>query len=85
LEEGWLLLVLPEWSLVLSGLLLAFVRMDGTRPGSVELATEGLTALRGGAPVMIRGACVGAVGAGLNKDEDAAIVATVASGLDGAS
>lgn len=110
-----MLLVLPEWSLVLLALLLAFVRMDGTCPGSVELAigkvrsaalmrrptaelednvtkgrtalaTEGLTALRGGTPVMVRGACVGAVGvAGLNKDEDAAIAAAVASSIDGAS
>jgi glc operon protein GlcG len=91
-----------------SGLLLAFVRMDGTRPGSIELAigkarsaalmrrptseleenvakgrtalaTEGLTALRGGAPIIIHGACVGAVGvAGLNKDQDASIAAEVA-------
>ncbi len=98
-----------------SGMLLAFVRMDGVRPGSIDLAigkarsaalmrrptselednvakgrtalaTEGLTALRGGAPIMIRGACVGAIGvAGLNKDQDAAIAAQVADALEHAS
>lgn len=91
-----------------SGMLLAFVRMDGTRPGSIglaigkarsaalmrrptselednvakgraALATEGLTALRGGVPIMIQGSCVGAVGvAGFNKDQDATIAADVA-------
>ncbi len=94
-----------------SGMLLAFVRMDGTRPGSIELAigkarsaalmrrptselednvakgrtalaTEGLTALRGGAPIVIQGACVGAVGvAGSDKDQDAAIAADVATAM----
>lgn len=98
-----------------SGLLLAFVRMDGTRAGSIDLAigkarssalmrrptseleanvaagrvalaTEGLTALRGGAPVMIDGQCVGAIGiAGLNKDQDAAIATEAADALGSAS
>jgi len=98
-----------------SGMLLAFVRMDGVRPGSIALAigkarsaalmqrptselednvakgrtalaTEGLTALRGGAPIMIHGACVGAIGvAGLNKDQDAAIAAEVADVMEHAS
>jgi glc operon protein GlcG len=98
-----------------SGMLLAFVRMDGARPGSIELAigkahsaalmrrptselednvakgrialaTAGLTALRGGAPIIIHGACVGAVGvAGLSKDRDAAIAVEVADVMAHAS
>jgi glc operon protein GlcG len=98
-----------------SGLLLAFVRMDDVRPGSIELAigkarsaalmrrptdeleenvakgrtalaTAGLTTLRGGAPIMVHGACVGAIGvAGLNKDEDAAIAAEVSRMMESAS
>jgi glc operon protein GlcG len=98
-----------------SGLLLAFVRMDGVRPGSIDLAigkaraaalmrrptseleenvsngrvalaTAGLTALRGGAPIMVHGACVGAVGiAGLSKEQDASIAADVAATLGDAS
>jgi glc operon protein GlcG len=98
-----------------SGLLLAFARMDGVRPGStdlamgkaraaalmrrptselednvskgrVALATAGLTALRGGAPIMVHGACVGAIGiAGMSKDQDAAIAAEVAAKLEDAS
>lgn len=94
-----------------SGLLLAFVRMDGVRPGSIELAigkarsaalmrrptselednvsrgrvslaTEGLTALRGGMPIIVHGACVGAVGvAGMDKDQDAAIATGVANAI----
>jgi len=98
-----------------SGLLLAFVRMDGVRPGSIELAmgkarsaalmrrptaelednvakgrtalaTEGLTALRGGAPVIVQGVCVGAIGiAGLSKEQDAVIAADVAKAMGDAS
>jgi glc operon protein GlcG len=98
-----------------SGMLLAFVRMDDVRPGSVALAigkarsaalmrrptseladnvakgrialaTEGLTALHGGAPIMIHGACVGAVGiAGLKVDQDDAIASEVASAMENAS
>ena len=98
-----------------SGMLLAFVRMDAVRPGSVDLAigkaraaalmrrptteleenvakgrtalaTAGLTALRGGAPIVINGSCVGAVGiAGLNKDQDATIAAQVAAAMEHAS
>lgn len=98
-----------------SGLLLAFVRMDGVRPGSIDLAigkaraaalmrrptselednvsngrvalaTAGLTALRGGAPIMVHGACVGAVGiAGISKEQDAAIASEVAATLGDAS
>ena len=98
-----------------SGMLLAFVRMDGVRPGSIDLAigkaraaalmrrstseleenvakgrtalaTGGLTALRGGVPIMIHGACVGAIGvAGLNKDQDAAIATEVANTMESAS
>lgn len=82
------------------GLLLAFVRMDGVRPGSVELAigkartaalmqrptseleanvakgriglaTAGLTALGGGAPLKIGDETVGAIGvAGFKKEDD---------------
>jgi glc operon protein GlcG len=91
------------------GLLRAFERMDGARPGSVELAigkaraaalmqrpteeleenvakgrvalaTSGLTALRGGAPLKAGGVVVGAVGvAGTNKDNDPATAAAVAA------
>jgi glc operon protein GlcG len=91
------------------GLLLAFERMDGARPGSVELAigkaraaalmqrpteeleenvakgrialaTAGLTALRGGAPLKAGGVVVGAVGiAGTKKENDAAAAAAVAA------
>lgn len=98
-----------------SGMLLAFVRMDDVRPGSVALAigkarsaalmrrptteladnvakgrvalaTEGLTALGGGAPIVIRGVCVGAVGvAGLKADQDVAIAGEVASAMEKAS
>ncbi len=98
-----------------SGMLLAFVRMDGVRPGSIDLAigkaraaalmrrptaeleenvakgrtalaTEGLTALRGGVPIMVHGTCVGAIGvAGLNKDQDADIATEVASVMESAS
>jgi glc operon protein GlcG len=97
-----------------SGMLMAFVRMDGARPGSVSLAigkarsaalmrrptnelednvskgrtalaTEGLTALRGGTPIIVHGTCVGAIGvAGMNKDQDAAI-ATAAADATGAA
>ena len=98
-----------------SGMLLAFVRMDDVRPGSVSLAigkarsaalmrrptaeladnvakgriglaTEGLTALVGGAPIMIHGVCVGAVGvAGLKADQDGAIANEVAGAMENAS
>lgn len=91
------------------GLLMAFVRMDGARPGSVELAvgkartaallqrptaeieenvakgrlglaTAGLTALRGGAPLKVDGETVGAVGlAGFRKEDDAANADAVAA------
>lgn len=54
--------------------------------GRTALATEGLTALRGGAPIVIGGACVGAVGvAGKDKDKDAQIAADVASAMEKAS
>ena len=91
------------------GLLMAFVRMDGVRPGSVELAigkartaallqrptaeleanvasgrvglaTAGLTALGGGAPLRIGAETVGAVGvSGLKKEDDVANAAAVAA------
>ncbi len=91
------------------GLLLAFERMDGVRPGSVDLAigkarsaalmqrpteeleenvakgrlglaTAGLTALRGGAPLKVGGVTVGAIGvAGVRKEDDAATAASVAA------
>lgn len=91
------------------GRLLAFERMDGVRPGSVDLAigkarsaalmdrptaeleanvaagrlalaTSGLTALRGGAPLKAHGVTVGAVGvAGTRKEDDAATAATVSA------
>jgi glc operon protein GlcG len=91
------------------GLLLAFTRMDGVRPGSVDLAigkarsaalmqrpteeleanvasgrvglaTAGLTALRGGAPLKAGGTVVGAIGiAGVKKEDDAATAAAVAA------
>ena len=97
-----------------AGNLLAFVRMDGVRPGSVDLAigkarsaalmrrptgelednvakgrvglaTGGLTTLRGGAPIIVRGACVGAIGvAGLSKESDEAISGAVAALIAGA-
>lgn len=97
------------------GLLLAFERMDGARPGSVELAigkaraaalmqrpteeleenvakgrtalaTAGLTALRGGAPLKAGGVVVGAVGvAGTRKEDDAATAAAVAAADMGAA
>nr|MEA2798546.1 glc operon protein GlcG [Phenylobacterium sp.] len=91
------------------GLLMAFVRMDGVRPGSVELAigkartaalmqrptaeleanvaggrvglaTAGLTALAGGAPLKVGAETVGAVGvAGFKKEDDPANAAAVAA------
>ena len=91
------------------GLLMAFVRMEGVRPGSVELAigkartaalmqrptaeleanvatgriglaTAGLTALGGGAPLKIGGETVGAIGvAGLKKENDLTNSAAVAA------
>jgi glc operon protein GlcG len=91
------------------GLLMAFVRMDGVRPGSVELAigkartaalmqrptaeleanvatgrvglaTAGLTALGGGAPLKIGAETVGAIGvAGLKKEDDVTNSAAVAA------
>lgn len=91
------------------GLLMAFVRMDGVRPGSVELAigkartaalmqrptaeleanvatgrvglaTAGLTALGGGAPLKVGEETIGAIGvAGLKKEDDVANSAAVAS------
>ena len=96
------------------GLLLAFDRMDGVRPGSADLAlgkarsaallqrpteeleanvaggrvglaTAGLTALRGGAPLKAGGVIVGAVGvAGEQKEDDARTAAAVAAGFGGA-
>jgi glc operon protein GlcG len=93
------------------GLLLAFIRMDGARPGSVDLAigkarsaalmqrptaeleanvatgrvglaTAGLTALGGGAPLKIGAETVGAIGiAGLKKEDDVANSAAVAAGF----
>ncbi|MDE1914544.1 MAG: heme-binding protein [Sphingomonadales bacterium] len=98
-----------------AGMLLAFVRMDGVRPGSIDLAigkarsaalmrrptveleenvakgrtalaTSGLTALRGGAPIVMDGVCVGAVGvAGTDKDKDAALAFQVADAMAHAS
>lgn len=89
------------------GRLLAFISMDGVRPGSadlaigkaraaammqrpteeleanvaagrVALATSGLTALRGGAPLKVNGVFVGAVGvAGTRKEDDARTAAAV--------
>lgn len=89
------------------GLLLGFLRMEGARPGSgdlaigkartaalmqrptdeiednvtkgrVALATAGLTALRGGAPVKAGGLTVGAVGiASLRKEDDQATAAAL--------
>ena len=93
------------------GVLLGFLRMDGTRPGSVDLAigkartaalmqrpteeiednvakgrvalaTAGLTALRGGAPVMAGGVTVGAVGIASLKKEDDQAAATALSAKD---
>jgi glc operon protein GlcG len=91
------------------GLLLGFVRMDGTRPGSVDLAigkartaalmqrpteeiednvakgrvalaTSGLTALRGGAPLKADGVTIGGIGiASLKKEDDQATAAAVAA------
>lgn len=95
------------------GLLMAFVRMDGARPGTVELAlgkaraaalmqrptseleanvasgrtalaTSGLTALRGGAPLKVNGETVGAIGiAGFKKEDDEADAAAVAAAFPG--
>jgi len=91
------------------GLLLGFLRMDGTRPGSVELAigkartaalmqrptdeiednvakgrtalaTEGLTALRGGAPLKAGGVTIGGIGiASTKKEDDSSTAAAVAA------
>jgi glc operon protein GlcG len=91
------------------GRLLAFLSMDGVRPGSadlaigkaraaammqrpteeleanvaagrVALATSGLTALRGGAPLKVDGLFVGAVGvAGTRKEDDARTAAAVSA------
>jgi glc operon protein GlcG len=91
------------------GRLLAFLSMDGVRPGSadlaigkaraaalmqrpteeleanvaagrVALATSGLTALRGGAPLKVDGVVVGAVGvAGTRKEDDAKTAAAVSA------
>ncbi|HEY2050432.1 MAG TPA: heme-binding protein [Caulobacteraceae bacterium] len=91
------------------GRLLAFLSMDGVRPGSadlaigkaraaammqrpteeleanvaagrVALATSGLTALRGGAPLKANGVVVGAVGvAGTRKEDDAKTAAAVSA------
>jgi glc operon protein GlcG len=48
--------------------------------GRIALATSGLLALRGGVPIVVGGACVGAVGvAGLNKDQDTMIADAVAA------
>jgi glc operon protein GlcG len=95
------------------GLLMAFVRMDEVRPGSVELAigkarsaalmqrptaeleanvasgrvglaTAGLTALGGGAPLKIGGSTVGAIGvAGTKKEDDVTNSAAVAAAFPG--
>jgi glc operon protein GlcG len=95
------------------GLLVAFARMDGNRPGSVELAigkarsaalmqrptteleanvasgrtalaTSGLTALGGGAPLKVNGEVVGAIGlGGLKKEDDATIAAAVSASFPG--
>lgn len=92
-----------------AGQLLGFIRMDGTRPGSVDLAigkartaalmerptdeiednvtkgrvalaTAGLTALRGGAPLKANGVTVGGIGiASLKKDDDQSTAAAVAA------
>ncbi|HEX4711286.1 heme-binding protein [Phenylobacterium sp.] len=97
------------------GLLMAFVRMDGVRPGSIELAigkartaalmqrptaeleanvaegrvglaTAGLTALGGGAPLKVGGETVGAIGvAGLKKEDDVTNAAAVAAGFPGSA
>jgi len=94
-----------------AGDLLAFLRMDGVRPASADLAIEkartaarlqrstaeiedsinqgrtafvtaGIPALRGGMPVRVNGAVVGAVGvAGLSKEIDAEIANTAAAAL----
>jgi len=91
------------------GVMLAFLRMDGVRAGSVDLAlgkartaalmqrptdelednvakgrvglaTAGLTALRGGAPLKAGGVTVGAIGiAGTRKEDDAATAAAVSA------
>jgi glc operon protein GlcG len=48
--------------------------LEDNAKGRVGLATVGLTALRGGAPLVVDGMVVGAVGvAGKNKDQDAQI------------
>jgi glc operon protein GlcG len=95
------------------GLLMAFVRMDGVRPGSIELAigkarsaalmqrptaeleanvaagrvglaTAGLTALGGGAPLKIGAETVGAIGvAGFKKENDVTNSSAVAAGFPG--
>jgi glc operon protein GlcG len=93
------------------GLLLGFIRMDGTRPGSVDLAignartaalmqrptdeiednvakgrtalaTAGLTALRGGAPLKAGGVTVGGIGVASLRKEDDSGTATAVAGRD---
>jgi glc operon protein GlcG len=50
--------------------------------GRVGLATAGLTALRGGAPLKVGGTVVGAVGvAGTKKEDDARTASSVAAGF----
>lgn len=91
------------------GLLIGFLRMDGARAGSVDLAigkartaalmqrptdeiednvtkgrvalaTSGLTALRGGAPLKAGGVTVGGIGiASTRKEDDSATAAAVAA------
>jgi glc operon protein GlcG len=58
---------------------------DNVAKGRFGLATVGLTALRGGAPVRIDGMVVGAIGvAGRDKDQDARIAAAAADALSSA-
>jgi glc operon protein GlcG len=59
---------------------------ENVAKGRTALATEGLTALRGGVPVIVHGTCVGAIGvAGLSKEQDTAIATDVANALGDAS
>jgi len=55
---------------------------DNINQGRTAFVTAGITALRGGVPIRVRGEVVGAVGvAGLSKETDASIADTAAATL----
>jgi glc operon protein GlcG len=55
---------------------------DNVNQGRTAFVTAGIMALRGGMPIRVNGAVVGAIGvAGLNKEIDAEIATTAAAVL----